>query len=143
VTASLIVAEATRRSAVVWVALDDGHVGDTTRRPQVVWHLWHAGSAWVLTGGEEQPLPGAATARRAVVVVRSKDKQGGRVVEWVADVARVAPGSPEWEETVPLLHARRLNARDGEQQPTRWARENLLLRLTPTGEQLDPLRQDA
>jgi hypothetical protein len=35
---------------------------------------------------------------------------------------------------VPLLHATRLNAPDGEDQPHRWARDSLVLCLTPTGE---------
>ena len=129
-TASALVEEATRRSAVVWVELDGGD------RPRAVWHLWHDGRAWLVTGGSEQPLPGAGTATRAVVAVRSKDRQADRLVQWVADVARVEPGSQDWDEVVPLLHAQRLNAPDGDQQPARWARESVVLRLTPTGEEV-------
>jgi hypothetical protein len=52
----------------------------------------------------------------------------------VADVEQVRPGTPAWDEVVPLLHAKRLNPPDGDAQLARWARESLVLRLTPTGE---------
>lgn len=123
-----LVTEATRRSAVVWV----GREGSPDLR--AAWHLWHAGCAWLVTGGLEQPLLGLVEAQRAVVAVRSKQRQGDLLVEWTADVAHVLPGTAEWDEVVPLLHAKRLNAPDGEQQPARWARESVVLRLTPTGE---------
>jgi len=74
--------------------------------------------------------------------VRSNATQADRVVTWVADVSPVAPGSPLWDEVVPLLHAKRLNAPDGEEQPQRWARESVVLRFTPTGETL-PLAPDS
>ena len=128
-----LVEEATRRSAVVWVTPDGAD------RAFPVWHLWHEGRAYVVTGGLEQPLPGGATAQRAVVLVRSKAKQNDRLVQWVADVDPVLPGTPEWDEVVPLLHAKRLNPPDGDAQPARWARESVVLRLTPTGE-LVPVR---
>jgi len=120
-----LVEEATRRSSVVWVALDDGPL-------RAVWHVWHDGCAYVVTGGLEQELPGAGTASRAHVVVRSRERRSGVVVAWVGDVEPVAPGSEEWDAVVPVLHAARLNAPDGEDQPRRWARESTVLRLRPT-----------
>jgi hypothetical protein len=125
-TASALIEEATKRSAVVWVT--------GSGRAHPVWHVWRDGSAYVVTGGLEQPLPDVAPGGRAVVVVRSKAKQNDRLVQWVADVSVVDPGTPEWDEIVPLLHAKRLNPPDGEEQPQRWARESVVLRLTPTGE---------
>ena len=125
-TASALVEEATRRSAVVWVS--------GAGRAHPVWHLWHDGSAYVVHGGLEQPLPDVTPGSRAVVAVRSKATQSDRLVQWVADVSAVLPGSAAWDEVVPLLHAKRLNAPDGERQPERWARESVVLRLTPTGE---------
>ncbi len=121
-----VVEEATRRSGVVWVALG-------AARPRLVWHLWHDGSLWLVCGGAEQELPGGPAATRAVVTVRSKATRNDRVVSWEAAVTEVAPGSPDWATVVPLLHAQRLNAPDGEEQPARWARESAVLRLTPTG----------
>ncbi|MCW2605584.1 MAG: hypothetical protein JWO60_277 [Frankiales bacterium] len=125
VTVDPVVAEATRRSGLVWVRPEAGG------REQPVWHVWHDGAALVVTGGLEQPFPEAA---RVVVVVRSRARQGDRLVQWVATVEDVPPGTPAWDAAVPLLHAERLNAPDGEEQPARWARESRVLRLVPTGE---------
>jgi hypothetical protein len=119
-----LVADATRRSGAVWVAMA-GHP------PRVVWHLWHDDALWLVCGGLEQPLPVAPTA---VVTVREKVSQSDRLVAWHATVSPVVPGSEQWDEVVPLLHAQRLNAPDGEEQPARWARESTVLRLAPTGE---------
>lgn len=115
-------AEATRRSGLVWVRPE----GSDREHP--VWHVWHDGCAYVVTGGREQPFP---PCERAVVVVRSRARQGDRAAEWPADVAAVEVGSAEWDAVVPLLHEGRLNATDGEQQPARWARECAVLRLAP------------
>ena len=121
----MLIEEATRRSGVVWVTPEGAD------RAQPVWHLWHEGAMYVVTGGIEQPLPAGDTA---TVTVRSNAAQADRVVTWMAEVSRVEPGSPLWDEVVPLLHAKRLNAPDGEEQPARWARESLVLRFHPTGE---------
>jgi hypothetical protein len=121
----LLIEEATRRSGVVWVTPEGNE------RAHAVWHLWHDGAMYVVTGGLEQPLP---PTQRATVTVRSKDRQADRLVTWVADVAPVPPDSELWAEVVPLLHTKRLNAPDGEEQPQRWARESVVLRFTPTGE---------
>ena len=119
-----LIAEATRRSGVVWVSADGTD-------PRLVWHLWHADALWLVGGGDEQELP--PLVDRAVVVVRSKATQSGRVVEWPADVTRVEPGTPEWDEVVPLLAAERLNAVSAEDLPARWAASSTVLRLAPSG----------
>ena len=129
----LLIEEATRRSGVVWVTAEGAE------RAQPVWHLWHDGAMYVVTGGLEQPL---TETPRATVIVRSNATQADRVVTWVADVSRVEPDSARWDEVVPLLHAKRLNAPDGEAQPQRWARESRVLRFTPTGETL-PVTPDS
>jgi len=118
-----LVAEATRRSSVVWLGRPD-------EPPALVWHLWHDGSAYVLGGGDEQALPVGA-GDDAVVVVRSKASQSGVVVAWEAEVTAVRPGTPEWDQVVPLLAAARLNAPAGAEQ--RWADECVVLRLAPRG----------
>ncbi len=119
--------EAGRRSSVAWVALDDGAA-------RLVWCLWHDGALWLVIGGMEQSLPGAQTAGRALVTLPGKAARNDQVVSWTADVSVVAPGSAEGEAVVPLLHERRLNPPDGEEQPERWARESLLVRLAPTAD---------
>ena len=118
-----LVAEATRRSGVVWL----GRRGEP---PVLVWHVWHAGSAWVVGGGREQDLP-VGPGDDAVVVVRSKAAQSGVVVAWDAEVSAVVPGSPEWEQVVPLLAVERLNAATGDAE--RWPVECVVLRLAPAG----------
>lgn len=156
-----IVAEAARRSSVAWVGLDGA-------RPKAVWYLWHDGACWLVTAGGaaaaepaevdrsgaldpaaavatagpaaavEQQLKGAHTATTALVALRSKERQGGLIVTFLAAVSRVTPGTTEWDQVVPLLHAARLNAADGERQPARWARSATVLRLVPTGEVVEP-----
>lgn len=111
--------EALRKAGVVWVNFGEG--------PRVAWHLWQDGALWLVCGGLEQDLPGATTATRASVTVRGKDD----VLRFTADVAVVKPRSVEWASVVPALHAKRLNPPDGEDQPDRWARESLVLRLAP------------
>ena len=105
----------TRKSGVLWLA------------GSPLWHVWHDGAAYVVGGGLEQPLP---DCRRGVVQVPTKDGP----VAWTADVEPVPVGSALWDEVVPLLHAKRLNAPDGDQQPARWAGESQVLRLVPAGE---------
>lgn len=111
-----LVAEATRRSGVVWVA------------GRLLWHVWHDGAMYVVGGGPEQSLP-VGPGDRVLVTVRSKAAQAGVVVEWAADVERVEPGTPLWDEVVPLLAAERLNAEAG--RSDRWAQECVVLRFDP------------
>lgn len=114
--------EALRRGGVVWVRPE----GQDTLHP--VWHLWHEGCLYVVTGGAEQPLPPMS---RAEVIARDKERPLVRAGSWTADIDVVSPETPLWDDVVPLLHARRLNASDGEEQPQRWARESTVLRFTP------------
>ena len=118
-----LIAEATRRSAVIWLSAQGGG-------PALLWHVWHDGAAYVVGGGPEQSLPVRA-GEQARVVVRSKASQSGVAVEWPADVEAVEPGSPLWDEVVPLLAAERLNAEA--ERPQRWAQECSVLRLAPRG----------
>lgn len=117
-----LIAEATRRSGAVWLGRPGGP-------PALVWHLWHDGCAYVVGGGPEQELPVAA-ADAAVVVVRSKASQSGVVVAWDCAVEAVEPGTPAWDEVVPLLAVERLNSPAGTVE--RWAAECTVLRLRPT-----------
>jgi hypothetical protein len=127
-----LVEEATKKSGVIWVR----PAGAAASSARAAWHVWVEDAAYVVTGGREQQLPGIETTTEVVVTVPSKDK-GGRLVTWVARPSVVEPGSAAWATAVPALHANRLNAPDGEQQPARWARESRVVRLEPTGEVLE------
>ena len=122
-TSPTLIAEATRRSGVVWVS------GAGTD-PALLWHVWHDGAMYVVGGGPEQSLP-VQPGDTARVVVRSKASQAGVVVEWSATVDAVEPGSELWDEVQPRLAAERLNAEAG--RADRWAGECVVLRLVPTG----------
>ena len=127
-----LVAEATRRSAVVWVSAAGADGAD----PRLVWHLWHDDAMYVVGGGDEQELPDLGA--HAVVVVRSRASQSDRVVEWAADVTRVEPGTDRWDEVVPLLAAERLNAGSADDVPARWAVQSAVLRFAPLVEDALP-----
>lgn len=120
--APTLIAEATRRSGVVWVGADGG-------TPRLVWHLWHGDALYLVGGGDEQALP--ALTDHAVVVVRSKASQSDQVVRWEADVSPVVAGTELWDEVVPLLVAERLNVPAIEGLAERWAQECVVLRLAP------------
>jgi hypothetical protein len=133
-TATALVEESAKRSGLLWVRRAGLAAGEPPS-PQPVWHIWHDGSAYLLTGGIEQPAPEGLdeTGARAEVIVRSKDTRA-RLVVWPARVRTVDPGSEEWDTVAALLQPRRLNSPDGEQAPRRWAAECRLLRLTPDGD---------
>jgi hypothetical protein len=116
--------QALRRSGVVWVSCDGG-------RPRAVWHVWHDGALLLVAGGLEQELPGSRDADRAEVLVRDRGALGGLLTRWAADVERLHPGTAGWDAVVPLLAAARLNAVDPAGQADRWARDSVVLRLTP------------
>ncbi len=124
-----IIDEATKKSDLVWLAVP-GLDGQSTRP---AWHVWHKGAAYLVFDGSEQRMPGLADADSVIVCVRSKDK-GGLIVAWRAAVELVPVGSPAWDEVTPLLVGKRLNNRDGDGAPGRWARECRVARLVPTGE---------
>ncbi|MGZ4611259.1 MAG: hypothetical protein ACXV2H_13460 [Actinomycetes bacterium] len=130
VPARELVEEACRKSAMAWVQTDH------RAQALAVWHVWFDGAMYVVSGGREQAFPPATDGDRLVVTVRSKDK-GSRLVTWVARSSVVEPGSELWDAAVPELHGKRLNPPDGEEQPSRWARESVVTRLEPTGELLE------
>ncbi|TDE33363.1 hypothetical protein [Actinomadura sp. 6K520] len=120
-----LVEEAAKKSDLLWLDLPG------LRQPRAAWHVWHDGSAYVLTGGEgEQPLPGLPESAQVTVILRSKDK-GGRLVSFVADAEPVEPGTELWGTVAPLLAKARLNAASHEGQVERWATESWIVRLTP------------
>ena len=97
-----------------------------------MWHLWHDGAVYLLTGGLEQPAP-PGLADRAFVTVRSKDKRS-RLATYETTVEVIESGSEDWVSVEAALLGKRLNLPDGDAAPQRWARECVLYRLRPTGD---------
>jgi hypothetical protein len=123
-----LVEEAAKKSGLLWLDLPG------LPQPRAAWHVWHDGSAYVLTGGEgEQPLPGLAESAHVPVILRSKDK-AGRLLAFIADVEVVEPGSELWDAVTPVIARERLNARTHEGQVDTWATESWIVRLTPADE---------
>ncbi|MBC2875128.1 MULTISPECIES: hypothetical protein [Streptomyces] len=122
-----LIEEAAKKSGLIWV---QGPTGPS----RALWHVWHEGAVLVVGGPGEQPVDdlGLVDGGTASVTVRSKDK-GGRLVEWTAAVAELAPGGEEWGAAVAELKGKRLNASDAETIAERWARTCRVLRLAPTG----------
>lgn len=112
------IVEATRRAGVLWLSSDGS-------APLIVWHLWHDGAAYVVGGGDEQPLP--ALGGTATVTVRAPEG----ALMWDADVEQVAPGSERWDEVTPLLAAERLNAVSLDGLTQQWAQDSTVVRLAP------------
>lgn len=125
-----VVDAAMKRSGVIWLDVPGAD------RSQLAWYGWQDGCAYVVHGGAEQIIDGLEKAREVAVTAKSKDT-GGRVVCWVGTVEHVVPGGELWDAVVPALHSARLNPRDGEAQPARWAVESLVTQIRPTGELLE------
>jgi len=124
-----LIEETAKKSEVLWLAYP-GLEGQSTRP---VWYVWHKGAVYFVFDGSEQQMPGFEDADAAIVCIRSK-ANWGLLVSWRAAVELVPPGSPAWNEVVPLLVGKRLNNRDGDGAADRWARECKVARLVPTGE---------
>jgi hypothetical protein len=120
------IAELAGKSDLVWVQAD----GEAARP---LWSVWQVDCIAVVTDGAEQPNPGLADGLTVTVILRSKENRA-RQVSVRASVEQLLSGSEAWDESVRLLHPKRLNAPDGDQQPDRWARESTVWRLHPTGE---------
>jgi hypothetical protein len=122
--------EALKKGTVVWVEVP-GRDG-TGGRAVPAWYGTLDGRVYILTGGQEQQIPGLAEADRVLLSARSKEMQS--LVAKVEASARVVPPSdPLFARLVPILLPRRLNLRDGEAAADRWRKESTLVELTPSG----------
>lgn len=132
--ATALITELARKTGVSWL-----RYGEATH---AAWHLWFDDSLYVLSGGDEQPLPGIEHVERVQVTMRSKDN-GGRLLTWMAVASAVLPEDELWGPVTALLAADRLNVPNLRDAPERWARTSRVTRLLPTGEMVeDPDRLD-
>jgi hypothetical protein len=123
-----LVAELAKKTSTSWVR----YAGET----HAVWHAWVDGALCLVSGGEEQPLPGIDELEpgdRVEVTMRSKEN-GGRLVTWVAEPHVVRPGDEAWEPVTTALVAGRLNLDDLSTAADEWAEHSVITRLVPTGE---------
>lgn len=121
-----LAAELASRSDLVWVSVDDAAA-------HALWHVWHDDAVTVVTGGREQPDPGLVAGGTVQLILRSKEN-GARQLRVTAVVERLDPSMDAWQEAVAVLHPKRLNAPDGEEQPNRWREDSIVWRLRPTAE---------
>ena len=128
-----LIAELARKTGVCWLRYER----ETRRGPVVetfaVWHLWHDDALHVLSGGDEQPLPGIGDVTRVEVTMRSKEN-GGRLVTWVGTRSAVRPADEAWGPATAALVADRLNLADLGTAAAGWARTSVVSRIEPTGE---------
>jgi hypothetical protein len=134
-----LVAELGKKTGVSWLTYASGY--DDTKHTHAAWHAWveteeDGGALYVVSGGDEQPLPGIEQARRVEVTMRSKEN-GGRLVTWVAVASRVTPDDPAWEPVTAALVAGRLNLDDLTTAAQQWAESSIITRLKPTGETVE------
>lgn len=132
VTTALIT-ELARKTGVSWLRYGAAASAADTH---AVWHLWFDDSLYVLSGGEEQSLPGIENVERVEVMMRSKDN-GGRLLTWVALASDVRPDDELWEPVTAALAAGRLNVANLAAAPAGWAETSRVTRLVPTGETVE------
>ena len=122
-----VLEEAIKKASIAWISVDGGPAYG-------LWCLPVESTLVVVSGPGEQYAPGLAQATRAGV--RLRGDHGGAIVQAEAAVARVLPGSPEWDEIAPQLAAKRLNASGtAEDLMARWVESGcVVVRLTPSAE---------
>ncbi len=125
---SAVLDEALKKAALAWISVGDGPA-------LALWVMPLDGTLIVVSGAGEQFAPDLATASRAMVRLRGDN--GGLIVITEAAVARLTPGSDEWNEVAPQLAAKRLNASGtADDVAARWAEDGCaVVRLTPVAEQ--------
>jgi len=123
---SALLSEAGKKSGLLWIDVP----GD---RAWPAWHVWLDGTAYVVTGPDEQHLPWLPAD--LAVTFRSKST-GGRLVTVPARASIIKPDDEHWEVATTALKASRLNAPAGD-TIARWANEATIYALTPHG---DPLQ---
>lgn len=126
-TSLALFTESARKSGVCWLALPD----DQGRfRDRLAWHVWYDGGLLVLSGPDEQSLPGLPDSSSVEVALRSGDN-GGLLVRRRCQVRAVGPSDPGWDAAAAALLSGRLN--HGPVSPTldRWRRSATFHLLLP------------
>ncbi|GIH69303.1 hypothetical protein [Sphaerimonospora thailandensis] len=115
-----LIEEGAKKSSVLWITLPSGR--------RLAWHVWHDGAIYVVTGGDEQSLPGLTEMTEVEITLRSKDN-GAELVRFPA-AAEIVDQSATGD-AVAALAKERLNAHDAAGLLARWAEQSFVVRLTP------------
>lgn len=115
-----------KKSSVVWVTIPQRD-GSKVTRP--AWYVQQGKKVFVLTGGDEQDLPGLAETDEVDLTVKSKDIKAAIGV--VKATTRVVDNeSEEFTKIATLGMGNRLNLPDGEGALERWRNTCQLVELT-------------
>jgi hypothetical protein len=117
---------ALKKSAVCWLTIPQAGGGDVIRP---AWYVQQGRSLFVLSGGDEQQLPGLTEAARVTVTVKSKEIKA-TIGTTEADV-RIVTDDDEFERIAALGLGTRLNLPDGDRALQRWKDTCVLAELTP------------
>ncbi|NMO50265.1 hypothetical protein HH310_03535 [Actinoplanes sp. TBRC 11911] len=119
-----VLEEALKKATLAWISVGGAPA-------LALWCMPLDGALIVVSGPGEQFAPGLADARR--VEVRLRGDNGGLIVVSEMAVARVQPGSEDWETVAPQLASKRLNASGtADQLIARWVSSGAsVVRLTP------------
>lgn len=117
---------ALKKSAVCWLTIPQASGGEVTRP---AWYVQQGSALFVLTGGDEQQLPGLEHATTVTVTVKSKDIKAA-IGQTTADV-RIVDDAEEFTRIATLGMGKRLNLHDGEDALQRWQDTCVLAELTP------------
>jgi len=133
-----------KKTGVCWLryapATGSGHrpsTGSGHRGAEhAAWHVWLDDALYVVSGGNEQRLPGIADVETVEVIMRSKES-GGRLLTWVGEASVVRPGEPLWEPVTAALVAGRLNLDDPATAASEWAESSVVTRIAPTDQPVE------
>lgn len=125
--------KAVSKGEIVWLTVPPVPAGRRTGKAhtQPVWFLYDNGKLFLLSGPGEQDVPGLADAAEVEITARSKDLRS-RVARVRAKVRRIPADSDEFGQRAEKMLAGRLNLPDGDAALDRWARDCVMVELTPT-----------
>ena len=122
-----LVAELGKKTSVCWLRYAEGYAAPTEH---AAWHVWHDDALLLVSGGDEQPLPGISDAEEVAVTMRSKEN-GGRLVTWAGAPVRIMPGTEAWAPAAAALASARISIPSLSQTPVEWARSSVITRIEP------------
>lgn len=118
---------ALKKGSICWLAIPQAS-GEVVQRP--AWYVQQGQQLFVLTGPEEQLLPGIEAAATVGVTVKSKDVKAA--IGTLKAAVRVVEDEAEFERIATLGLGTRLNLRDGDAALQRWKDTCTIVELTPT-----------